>query len=148
MVGVAPGHFKYSFANSEAWRPFRSRGVVREGLWGLNPPWNSKIVWLLWNFRPQRELSIPPWKEKLFKPPPLDKFARLMASLHPIPSEVVMQGKLIAVVNMKVSQWPEYFIDFFMWKMDPMSGFDIRLETVYYCSTKEAYTSEITFLAL
>ena len=23
--------------------------------------------------------------------------------------------------------WPEYFIDFFMWKMDPMSGFDIRL---------------------
>ena len=23
--------------------------------------------------------------------------------------------------------WPEYFIDFFMWKMDPMSGSDIRL---------------------
>ena len=23
--------------------------------------------------------------------------------------------------------WREYFIDFFMWKMDPMSGFDIRL---------------------
>ena len=23
--------------------------------------------------------------------------------------------------------WPEYFIDFFMWKMDPMSGFGIRL---------------------
>jgi len=23
--------------------------------------------------------------------------------------------------------WPEYFIDFFMWKMDPMSGCDIRL---------------------
>ena len=23
--------------------------------------------------------------------------------------------------------WPEYFIDFFMWKMDSMSGFDIRL---------------------
>jgi len=23
--------------------------------------------------------------------------------------------------------WPEYFIDFFMWKMDPMSGLDIRL---------------------
>ena len=23
--------------------------------------------------------------------------------------------------------WPEYFIDFFMWKMDPMAGFDIRL---------------------
>ena len=22
---------------------------------------------------------------------------------------------------------PEYFIDFFMWKMDPISGFDIRL---------------------
>ena len=23
--------------------------------------------------------------------------------------------------------WPEYFIDFSMWKMDPVSGFDIRL---------------------
>ena len=23
--------------------------------------------------------------------------------------------------------WPEYFIDFFMWKMDPMSGCNIRL---------------------
>ena len=23
--------------------------------------------------------------------------------------------------------WPEYFIDFFMWKMDPMSGFKICL---------------------
>ena len=23
--------------------------------------------------------------------------------------------------------WPENFIDFFMWKMDPMPGFDIRL---------------------
>ena len=23
--------------------------------------------------------------------------------------------------------WPKFFIDFFMWKMDPMSGFDIRL---------------------
>ena len=23
--------------------------------------------------------------------------------------------------------WPEYFIDYFMWKMDPMSGLDIRL---------------------
>ena len=23
--------------------------------------------------------------------------------------------------------WPEYFIDFFTWKMDPMKGFDIRL---------------------
>ena len=23
--------------------------------------------------------------------------------------------------------WPEYFIDFFMWEMDPMSGFHIRL---------------------
>ena len=23
--------------------------------------------------------------------------------------------------------WPECFIDFFIWKMDPMSGFDIRL---------------------
>ena len=23
--------------------------------------------------------------------------------------------------------WPEYSIDFFLWKMDPMSGFDIRL---------------------
>ena len=23
--------------------------------------------------------------------------------------------------------WPEYFIDYLMWKMDPMSGFDIRL---------------------
>ena len=23
--------------------------------------------------------------------------------------------------------WPEYFIDFFMWKMDPMSSCDIRL---------------------
>ena len=37
--------------------------------------------------------------------------------------------------------------------MDPMSGCDIRLvftfrpETVH-CSTKDAYTSEITFLAL
>ena len=31
--------------------------------------------------------------------------------------------------------------------MDPMSGFDIRPVTVH-CSTKHAYTSEITFLAL
>ena len=23
--------------------------------------------------------------------------------------------------------WPEYFIDVFMWKLDPMSGCDIRL---------------------
>ena len=40
-----------------------------------------------------------------------------------------------------------------MGKMDPMSGFDIRLvftlapETVH-CSTKDVYTSEMTFLAL
>ena len=33
-----------------------------------------------------------------------------------------------------------------MWKMDPISGFDIRPETVH-CSTKDVYTSEITFLA-
>ena len=37
--------------------------------------------------------------------------------------------------------------------MDPMSGFDIRLEftlpsETVHCSTKDAYTSEITFLAL
>ena len=49
--------------------------------------------------------------------------------------------------------WPEYFIDYFMWKMDPMSGFDIclvftlRPETVN-CSTKDVYTSEKFFLAL
>ena len=45
------------------------------------------------------------------------------------------------------------FYWFFMWKLDPMSGCDILPvftlppETVH-CSTKDAYTSEITFLAL
>ena len=34
-----------------------------------------------------------------------------------------------------------------MCKMDPMSGCDIRPETVH-CSTKDAYTSEITIFAL
>ena len=41
----------------------------------------------------------------------------------------------------------------FMWKMDPMPGFGIRLVFTLpprdvHCSTKDAYTSEITFLAL
>ena len=41
-----------------------------------------------------------------------------------------------------------------MCKMDPMFGFDIRFVLIYYspervyCSTKDAHTSEITFLAL
>ena len=48
----------------------------------------------------------------------------------------IMKGKLIAVVNTLRTYWnqfslggiwPEYFIDFFMWKMDPMSGCNIRL---------------------
>ena len=42
---------------------------------------------------------------------------------------------------------------FFMWKMDSMSGFYSVLCLHYrpvtvHCSTKDAYTSEITFLAL
>jgi len=48
--------------------------------------------------------------------------------------------------------WQEYFIDFLCERcMDPMSDFDIRLclhyrpETVH-CSTKDAYSSEITFV--
>ena len=32
-------------------------------------------------------------------------------------------GRVYSAYTLK----PEYFIDFFMWKMDPMSGFDIRL---------------------
>ena len=45
-----------------------------------------------------------------------------------------------------------YFIDFFV-KMDSMSGCGIRLLFTFrpktvHCSTKNAYTSEITFLAL
>ena len=50
--------------------------------------------------------------------------------------------------------WTEYFIDFCMWKMDPMSGCNIRLvftlppRDSIHCSTKDAYTSEITFLSL
>ena len=49
---------------------------------------------------------------------------------------------------------PEYFIDFFMRKMDPMSVCDISVLCLHYrpetlqCSTKDAYTSEITFFAL
>ena len=47
---------------------------------------------------------------------------------------------------------PEYFRDYFV-KMDPMSGFDIRLVFTFppkdrRLSIKNAYTSEITFLAL
>ena len=49
--------------------------------------------------------------------------------------------------------WPEYFIDFFMWKWIPCQGvtsvlcLHYRPETVH-CSTKVEYTSEITFLVL
>ena len=32
--------------------------------------------------------------------------------------------------------------------MDPMPGCDIRLVFTVHCSTQDAYTSEITFLAL
>ena len=50
---------------------------------------------------------------------------------------------------------PEYFNNFFIWKMDPMSGFEFRLvfslppRVHNICtqqSTTNVYTSEITFL--
>lgn len=37
MVGVAPGHFKYSFANSEAWRQF-------PGAYGVPAPLPNSAV--------------------------------------------------------------------------------------------------------
>ena len=47
--------------------------------------------------------------------------------------------------------WPEYFIDFFCERWIPCQAsvlcLHYRPETVH-CSTKDAYTSEITFLAL
>ena len=69
--------------------------------------------------------------------------------------------RLVSEEVKSITFLPEYFIDFFMLKMVQMSGFDIRLvftlpptdqgydvpETVH-CRTKDAYTSEITFLAL
>ena len=42
-------------------------------------------------------------------------------------SEEVKSIKFDHFDNSQNSFWPEYFIDFFKWKMDPMSGCNIRL---------------------
>ena len=74
-------------------------------------------------------------------------------SVHLV-SEEVKSIKFDNFDNSHSFLWPEYFIDFFMWKMDPMSSCNIRLVFTLpprdstCCSTKDAYTSEITFLAL
>jgi len=69
----------------------------------------------------------------------------------------VMQGKLIAVDNFDNSHnsflWPEYFIDYLCERWIPCQASTSVLCLHYrpvtvHCITKDAYTSEITFLAL
>ena len=63
QLGVAPGHFKYSSANTEAWRPFcrAHGGSAPPPSWahgGPAPPPSSHCPYLIRNFNPCRITAI------------------------------------------------------------------------------------------
>ena len=74
-------------------------------------------------------------------------------SVRLVSEEVLKHWILTILIFHIIVSMTRIFHWFFMWKMDPMSGFDIRLVFTLppkdsYFSTKDEYTSEITFLAL